>query len=367
MSDRHRQSVTLAAFVHGYGGVARHIIDLGAGLRDCDYDVAVEIPTDAADDLVERIGDAGLSIVPWGNNGGRAGLWHLHSANTYSIHEIKAVARTKLRHKRPVIITEHLPRSDASDVSLMPGRRTHGATTMKNLMKRAEFACADAIIGLSNGSRSFLQKRYRLSSEVVRLVPNGVPVPSADSVSEAHRGVKELRVLTVGAVIAQKGHETLVRAAAKAKQPWHVAVAGTGPHVEHLRELARELGVDRVEFLGWRSDIEVLMQSAHVVCLPSLWESAPYAALDAMAASRAVVASAVDGLEDMVKPDETGLLVPPAHPQALADALDDLATRIGATHDMGIAGRRRVQEQFGVDRMVEETSAVYQKVMSRGC
>ena len=101
--------------------------------------------------------------------------------------------------------------------------------------------------------------------------------------------------------------------------------------------------------------------------MPSRWEACPYVALEAMAAGRPVVASAVDGLEDIVVPGETGMLVAPGSPAELTTALERLAGDRAFRRRLGEAGRARVERMFGIDRMVAGTLAVYEDaIASRG-
>ena len=100
------------------------------------------------------------------------------------------------------------------------------------------------------------------------------------------------------------------------------------------------------------------MAEADIVCMPSRWESAGYAALEAMDAGRPVVATDVDGLRDIVEPEVTGLIVEPEDVRGLASALHRLATDAALRLEMGRAGRRRAQE-FTIERMVEETVRIY--------
>ncbi len=105
-----------------------------------------------------------------------------------------------------------------------------------------------------------------------------------------------------------------------------------------------------MELLGERDDVDELMRAAAMVCLPSEAEALPMSVLEAMAAGRAVAATRVGGVPEAVSDGETGVLVAPGDPQALAAALGrvrDDAQRMGA------AGRRRAEERFTLDGMVD--------------
>src|SRR5262249_5244968 len=128
-------------------------------------------------------------------------------------------------------------------------------------------------------------------------------------------------VLTLGRLDAQKGYPVLLEAAAQLPDA-DFAVAGEGPERDVLEDLAGRLGIaDRVHFLGHRTDVPELLAAADVFALPSLYEGSSLAVLEAMAARRAVVSSAVGGTEELIEDGESGLLVPPGDAAALAGAI----------------------------------------------
>jgi len=91
----------------------------------------------------------------------------------------------------------------------------------------------------------------------------------------------------------------------------------------------------------------------------SRWEASSYAALDAMAAGLPVVATRVDGVEDIVAHNETGLLVAPANPLALGRQIDELLRDRARARAFGLAGRARVAREFSLERMISRTLAAY--------
>lgn len=149
-------------------------------------------------------------------------------------------------------------------------------------------------------------------------------------------------------------------------RPIKVAVAGESRHVERFSVRARELGVgDVVAFLGHRDDMRDLYAASDVVTLPSLFEGLPYVIIEAMAASRPVVATGVGGVPEMIRSDVEGLLVPPRDPHALAEALARMAHDRGAASAMAEAGRRRAETAFGLERMVRQTETALTSLCER--
>ncbi|MCA9905670.1 MAG: glycosyltransferase, partial [Anaerolineae bacterium] len=118
-----------------------------------------------------------------------------------------------------------------------------------------------------------------------------------------------------------------------------------------------------VHFLGWRSNALRVMAALDIFLMPSLWEGFGLTLLEAMSVSVPVVATTVSAIPEIVVHQETGLLVPPRDVVALAEAtlllLEDSALR----HHMGMLGEDRLETYFSADRMIDQTLAVYQRVV----
>jgi glycosyltransferase involved in cell wall biosynthesis len=179
-------------------------------------------------------------------------------------------------------------------------------------------------------------------------------------------------VLTVARLDDQKGHPTLLEAAAHLPDLRFV-LAGAGNRRAALEAQAADLGIgDRVLFLGHRQDIPDLLASCDLFVLPSLYEGLPLSILEAMAAGKPVIGMAVGGTDEAVIHGETGLLVPPNDPLALAAAmrslLDDGREGCGRALacQLAKAGKERVQHEFSCETMVERVMAIYEEILSSG-
>jgi glycosyltransferase involved in cell wall biosynthesis len=214
------------------------------------------------------------------------------------------------------------------------------------------------VIAVSPSSAEFLRRRYGDHGRLF-VVANGLE-PAAVATRPAHDG--PVRVVSLGSVIEQKGHELLVEAAALRRKGWQATVLGEGPRREALASAARRRGLP-VGFPGPSPDIASALAAADIACLPSRWESAPYAALEAMQAGLPLVATDVDGLRDLVQDGVNGLLVTPDSPGALAAALDRVAGDASLRERLGAAARRRAAE-FTRARMADETLAVYRAALA---
>jgi glycosyltransferase involved in cell wall biosynthesis len=141
-------------------------------------------------------------------------------------------------------------------------------------------------------------------------------------------------------------------------------LAGDGPDRPALAALARELGLRRAMFLGWRGDAADILADIDLQVLPSRWEGFGLVALEAMALAKPVVASRVSALPEIVVPDQTGLLVSPGDPAELADAIRILLSDPQRAAGLGRAGRERVKAEFPVDKMAARTADVYRALVS---
>lgn len=170
----------------------------------------------------------------------------------------------------------------------------------------------------------------------------------------------------VSRLVPVKGVHYLLEAAPRIRRSVPQAVfvfVGDGELRPRLEQRARELGLDgTVTFLGLRRDVHRLVPAFDVAVLPSLNEGMGKAAVEAMAAGKPVVASAVSGLRDIVRHGQTGLLVPPADPEALAAAVVELLCDPAKAARMGAAGRVYA-EQYGVDAMVTRIQALYEALL----
>lgn len=163
-----------------------------------------------------------------------------------------------------------------------------------------------------------------------------------------------------------KRHTDLIQAAshlASAGIDFRLSLVGGGPTLAESRELAARLGLDepRVTFHGPTSppQVRALMAESHLFCLPSLWEGMPGGIMEAMASGLPVVGTRVNGIADLVEHDRTGLLVPPRRPDRLAGALASLLQDPQRMVQFGAAGRERIGDHFGVDRMVNAKQRLF--------
>src|SRR5436305_5291270 len=201
---------------------------------------------------------------------------------------------------------------------------------------------ADLVLAPSEATAAELRRDYRAGE--VGVIPNvtgGLKIAPAGEV-EGPPGY----LLFVGRLRIRKGVEVLLEALREIPGA-ALRIAGDGEHRAALERAATELG-PAVAFLGTKSSAQVrtLLRGAAARVVPSIDEGVPLVVLEAMESGVPVVASAVSGIPEVVVDGETGWLVPPEDPQALAGALAEVLADPGEARRRGEAGRRRVAERY---------------------
>ena len=210
-----------------------------------------------------------------------------------------------------------------------------------------------------------------LDPERTSVIHNGITLPEPVGLglfrSELGIGDDVPLALSVGRYSEPKDHPTLLRAWALVRQQMPEAVLaliGGGELESDVRSLASTLALgEDVRFCAPRPDLRPAYADSDVFTLSSLWEGLPYVILEALGSATPVVSTAVDGIPEAVHHGVSGLLVPPADPEALASALVDLLGDPVRARVMGEAGREDVASRFSMTRMIEGVADVYRGVI----
>ncbi len=178
----------------------------------------------------------------------------------------------------------------------------------------------------------------------------------------------EFLLLQVARLHPEKGHEFLFRALAmirgRVSQPVRLLLAGTGPFESEYRRQVKELEIeDLVVFLGFRRDIPDLMAAADVVVLASVAEAFGLVLTEALYLNKPVVATRAGGIPEIVQDGVDGLLVPPASPEALSDAIVELMQNPQLRHRLANAGREKVLGRFSFEQMIRQYEEVYEELL----
>jgi glycosyltransferase involved in cell wall biosynthesis len=200
--------------------------------------------------------------------------------------------------------------------------------------------------------------QHGLSSSRIHVIPHGIEPASRTRNAGAGDG-SALRLATAANLEYWKGLDVLLAACARVEIPVHLDVFGEGSLREELVREAAGLGVDAV-FHGFVPDVRDRLAAADVFVLPSRGDNAPMSILEAMACGLPVVSTRVGGIPELVSNGETGLLVPPDDPAALAAAIETLTSNPDLRARLGARGAARVSEEFSIESAVQATVDVYE-------
>jgi glycosyltransferase involved in cell wall biosynthesis len=230
--------------------------------------------------------------------------------------------------------------------------------------------CIQTLIAASKGAQQNAIQEGVFPARIV-VIPNGAQVFEIDPVdrdkTRRFLGLKEneLFLLSVGRLVYEKGHEFLVQAMPEivAKFPQtRAGICGSGPLHDYLASLISANGLeDQVKLLGQWDDIPHLLAAADIFVLPSRWEGLSIALLEGMIARLPVVATRVEGVDEVIQDNLNGYLVPLEDSKALAEAIMQLLKDPEKRVAMGGAAHARVLQGYTTDYMCEQYLKVVEK------
>ncbi|MFN8522557.1 MAG: glycosyltransferase [Chloroflexota bacterium] len=357
------------------GGCEQHVLSLISGLDRSRFEpwlACFEAEPDEATPMVPMFRAAGARVVDLGAS---------------SRNDPRAVARlgALLRRQSFDVIHAHSLRAElamqiCARFAAGRPRLLRGVHNVEDFYNRQPWAALagwsarrlDRVIAISDAVLEHLVASGRVPREKLERIYYGIdPRPYADIEPPAPDADRPPTLLMIARLAPQKGHRVLFDAlpAVLARVPDLVLrVVG---HEEmstraELEAYARERGVaGAVRFEGFRGDVPSLLEESDCFVLPSMWEGFGLVLLEAMAAARPVVASAVGPIPEIVQDGVTGRLVPAGDAAALATALLEVLESRALGRDMGIAGRARALERFSIETMVDAMSELYERLAGR--
>lgn len=361
-----------------FAGTERHILELACGLGTLGCEAALACPSHG--ELARRADALAIPVVPVPKRGRidwQAALWlrnalrqdkfdliHVHNGRTALI----GAVGLRLAGVGRLVATQHF---------IEPSRlRRRGAARMAAawLHRRVEQR-VDRFIAISRAVRDAMVARGDAAPDKISVVSNGISapepawLPAPEQIRrELDVGAGERLIVCAARLEAEKDVITLIDAMARVRAtcPEAIcAIAGDGSQRDRLKSRVRELALERnVRLLGFRTDVLGIIAATDLLVLPSLAEPFGLVILEAMALGKPVIATAAGGPPDIVAAGETGLLVPPAVPTALADAIVELIRDDQRCLRMGEGGRKRFEAHFTARHMAAATLAVYRQVLA---
>jgi glycosyltransferase involved in cell wall biosynthesis len=231
----------------------------------------------------------------------------------------------------------------------------------------------DRFIVVSDSLKTHLIEKRQIPGHKIIRIYNGIELDQYHTKTGGDNFRKELGISqdvhligAIGRMVRQKGFKYLIQAipdiVRDIPDPKFLFV-GDGPLRERLEALSEELRVkDNVIFAGFRSDIKEILSAIDILVIPSLLEGFPMITLEAMAMAKPIVATNIDGITEQILDGINGILVPPKDPSALAKSVIGVLNDRETARTMGLAARKKVEQEFSVEMMVSETERVYQSL-----
>jgi glycosyltransferase involved in cell wall biosynthesis len=246
-------------------------------------------------------------------------------------------------------------------------------------MDRALMRWTDAVVALSAAHAAYLRDIERIESGKIVVIENGIDTLRYETVdaakldrlrSELGVGAGDFVVSMVAAFRPEKAHEALVEAAGILKErrgdlSFKFVVAGGGPRFGEIKAMVADRGLsESIRLLGEREDIPEILGISGALVLPShaAVETLPLVVLEAMAAGVPVVASAVGSVPEIIESGQNGLLVQPADPIGLSEALCHIFDQRENTQRMIERARETVRRRFTVEKMLRGYTDLFDRL-----
>lgn len=364
----------------GLAGAERHLIDLMAGQRAHAVDahlLLLDTPQGSAAPVAEAAAARGIPVAQVTIYG------HRDPALLLRLRAALAALRPQIAHAHlihaylygiPAARLARVPVVVASHHDDDPRRRRRALRTVSAGLWRM----VDAGIAISEAVRRFVIEVEAAPPDKVHTIHYGLPLPVAEvdkpAVRRALRAELALPPDTplVGMVcrlMDAKGLPDALAAFAQIAPAFPdvaFVIAGDGPLRESLQAQAQATGIaPRVHFLGWRDDPLAVIAALDLLLMPSTREGFGLTLLEAMSQRVAIIGSTASAIPEVIAHGETGLTVPPRDPDALAAAMRTLLADAALRQHYGLMGEDRLETHFSAARMVDETLALYQRLLAR--
>ncbi|MBM4310415.1 MAG: glycosyltransferase [Deltaproteobacteria bacterium] len=284
-----------------------------------------------------------------------------------------------MRHERPRIVHCFLFRASmmgrlaallCPGAAVIAGVRVQERSALKYILERLTRSLVACYTAVSDEVRHSMIERAHIDPDNIITIYNGIECRGRD-LPAGPVGIAgaPVRLALIGRLHCQKGHSVLLDALniiISSGRQAKLFFAGEGPDEAHLRQKARDLGIAAsVTFAGLVDDPLAFMAGIDIVVLPSLWEGMPNVLLEAMAASRPIVATRLGGIAELVRDGESALLCDPGRAEPLAAAIMRLMDDWDLGRRLAAAARSDVEKRFDIARTVAETQALYGRLLLR--
>ncbi|MFD5425548.1 glycosyltransferase [Streptomyces sp. NPDC127084] len=355
----------------GLGGAEKQLVLLARGLSRRGIRTHLLVLFDGGPREAE-LQDSGVTLV-------KLGFWRRETRGSTLLGNVRAFVRLLvfLRKEKPQVLQAFLlhayvlaaPAARLARVPvLVAGRRSLGffkrGHRVALALERIATRWTDLVVANAQAVAEDVRQDEGVPAGKLTVIPNGMPPSEFELARPTEVDTSLPVVLCVANLAVHKGHRHLLAACAELRRqgkPCTLVLIGDGPERSVLERQATRLEVD-ARFLGFRTDGAGFLARADVVVLPSLYEGLSNAVMEAMAAGRPVVATAVGGTPELLD-DGRGVLVPPADPVALAEGLRSLLEDRDTAAAMGRRAREWALANLSEDVMVERYLSLYQRLL----
>ena len=348
-----------------FGGAEKVLVELANAMADqCEVTVCcIKRTGELQASLDRRIrvhcmnsGDGNHILLPFKLallvRGGRFDVVHSHTWGVY----IESAFGALLGGARILVHTVH-----GHYLYYAPGLASQLKRGLRHFVERVLASAHRRIVTVSDAIQEYVQAEVGIPAARLLTIHNGVS--GAQSTFRPDRSDTAAVFITVGRLVAVKNYAMLLRAFADVLRLYPVCrlvVVGDGPERGALESLTHELGIaGRVDFLGFRQDVQHLLLEADVFVLSSKYEGISIALLEAMRAGLPAIATRVGGMAEVLVDGETGILVPDDHQEAMAQAMVTLVESPAERRRLGGQGYARMRDSFSMSVIVERYLSVY--------
>ena len=367
------QKVLFVYFEPQESGQTTHVLSLVRGLRKDKYAITVVLPSQLRKSR-SVFKQTGVTIIPlpmrkilW-NSKSIASLFRLIRRENFDIIHVHS--------QEAGFIVRLIARVAGAKLIIYTPQCTNIKRTrlfwLYRSIERILSYITDMIISVSEIDRSRIIQWGIPSSKVIT-INNGIDIDLKKSLPDivAKRHMLDLDekapiVMQVGRLSYQKNPLNFLKGASlaiKENPDVQFLLVGDGPLKADVEDYIQELDINKnVQCLGWQENASELIAIADVITLTSRWEGMPYVLLEAMAWSRPVVATAVNGCREIVEQEVTGYLVPNNDVKSWANSVIKLLADGKKSKDMGQRGNRRLKDKFSLEKMIEQTEGLYDRL-----
>jgi glycosyltransferase involved in cell wall biosynthesis len=360
-----------------FAGTERHILELAAAQKAQGVHVKIACPKDSALAVQARTAQLPMVFIE-GENAFNANavrtlrrllrsqafdILHAHNGRT----ALSCTLAAKLARRGRCIATQHF---------IDPARlaRSGPKALLFNMVHHWVNGAVHHFIANSNAARDAMLERGDAPPDKISVTPLGISPPENSHIATSDALRQELAiapeaplVVCVARLEKEKDVSTLVAAMQRVVSEIPQAIclhAGEGAERPIILQQIRDAGIEtNMRLLGFRDDVLSLIGAADVFVLPSIAEPFGLVLLEAMAMRKAVIATRAGGPREIVIEGETGILVTPAAPHEMADAIIRLLKNRELCENMGQNGYARFLQQFTTQHMAQSTLAAYGKVL----